>query len=149
MLMRVEGLRLPFAAVDLGHADGGAELRRKLGQRGIAFAEQQIAGLLGGILVDANTATAHLQNHRQQVDVQAISVAGLFLIQDGVELLKQQERVDRIGLGVRADIPRRQLPDVALDVDLLAPWREAGGLDCFAQQRSRPCRADRSARRAR
>ncbi len=52
-----------------------------------------------------------------------------------MSLLKQQERVDRIGLGVRADIPRRQLPDVNLpDVELLAAWREAGGLNCFAQQ---------------
>ena len=110
----VEGLLLPFATVDLVHADGAPMLLRKLGQRGIAFAEQQIARLLGGVLIDANAAAAHLQHHRQQVDFEPIGVAGLLLIQDRVELLKQQQRVDRVGLGVWADITRRQPPDVLL-----------------------------------
>ena len=85
----VEGLFLPFATVDLVHADERAVLRRKLGERGIAFRQQQIARLLGGVLIDANAATAHFQHHRQQVDFEPIGVARPFAIQDRVELLEQ------------------------------------------------------------
>ena len=68
---------------------GAPMLFRKLGERGIAFAEQQIARLLGGVLIDANAAAAHFQHHRQQVDFEPIGVAGSFPIQDRVELLEQ------------------------------------------------------------
>ena len=78
---------------DLVHADGRAELFRKLGERGVAFRQQQIARLLGGVLIDANAAAAHLQHHRQQVDFEPIGVARAFPIEDRVELLEQRERV--------------------------------------------------------
>ena len=89
-------------------------LCRNLGERGIAFCQQQIARLLGGVLIDANAAAAHFQHHRQQVDFEPIGVARSFAVQDRVELLKQQQRINRVGLGIRADIARRQLPDVFL-----------------------------------
>jgi hypothetical protein len=47
------------------------------------------------------------------------------------ELLKQHERIDRVGFGIRADIARRQLRDVLLG----ALYREARGLDRLAQPR--------------
>src|SRR6476620_309683 len=43
----LEGLFLPLATVDLVHADRRAMLFRNLRQRSVAFAQQQIAGLLG------------------------------------------------------------------------------------------------------
>ena len=130
----VEGLRLPFATVDLVHADERAELLRKLGERGVAFAEQQIARLFGGVLIDANAAAAHLQHHRQQVDFEPIGVARSFAIQDRVERLKQLERA-------RPRRPRRtgrqSAPAVARCAPvagLLAPLK-ARGLDRLLQQR--------------
>ena len=78
------------------------------------FCRQQIARLLGGVLIDADAAPAHLQHHRQQINFEPIGVARSFPIQDRIELLKQRERARRIGLGVGADIARRQLPNVLL-----------------------------------
>ena len=81
---------LPFCGCDLVHADGRAKLIRKLGECGVAFAEQQIARLLGGVLIDANAAAAHRQHHRQQIDFEPIGGARAFLIEDRIELLEQQ-----------------------------------------------------------
>ena len=97
--------------------------------------QQQIARLLGGVLINANAAAAHFQHHRQQVDFEPIGAADILLVQDRVELLKQQQRIKRVGLGVWADIARRQPPDVLLRIDLLAPFGEARGLDSLPQQR--------------
>ena len=74
-------------------------------------------------------------HHGQQVDLEPIGVAGSFLIEDWIEVLAQRKGVDRVGLGIGADIACRQLPDVRLGVDLLALRRTAGGLDRLLQQR--------------
>src|SRR6478752_6043857 len=125
----LEGLFLPVATVYLVHADWRAMLFRNLRQRSIAFYQQQIARLLGGVLINAYAAAAHFQHHRQQVDFEPIGAADILLVQDRVELLEQQQRIKRVGLGVWADIARRQPPDVLLKIDPLAPFGEARGLD--------------------
>ena len=71
--------------------------------------QEMIARLLGGVLIDADAAPAHLQHHRHQVDFEPIGVARPFLIQDRIELLEQLERGHRIGFGIGADKARRQL----------------------------------------
>ena len=41
-----------------------------------------IVGLLGGVLIDADAAPAHLMHHRQQVDLEPIGVARSFPLDD-------------------------------------------------------------------
>ena len=43
---------------------------------------KSIVGLLGGVLIDADAAAAHLMHHRQQVDFQPIGVARSFPLDD-------------------------------------------------------------------
>ena len=69
---------------------GAPSCCRKLGECGVAFRQQQIARLLGGVLIDADAAPAHLEHHRQQIDFEPIGVARPFPIQDRIELLKQR-----------------------------------------------------------
>ena len=52
------------------------------------FCQQQIARLLGGVLIDANAAAAHLQHHRQQVNFEPIGVARPFAVEDRIERLE-------------------------------------------------------------
>ena len=65
-----------------------AELLRQLGERAVAFLQAIVARLFGRTLIDANAAPAHLMHHRQQIDVEPIGVAGAFLIEDRVQVLK-------------------------------------------------------------
>ena len=87
---------------DLVHADVGAELLRQLGERASRFAGN-IVGLLGGTLIDADAAPAHLMHHRQQIDLQPIGVARAFPLDDRPQIFKQPQRGDRVDLGVGAD----------------------------------------------
>ena len=56
----VKGLRQPFAAANLMHADAAFELFRQLCEYHIALAQQQISRLLGRSEIDAYAAQAHL-----------------------------------------------------------------------------------------
>ena len=112
--MRVEGLRQPLVAADLVHADAHAELLGQLGKHRVALREQLIARTLGGTDVDADAAEAHLQHHRQQIDLEPIGVARALLVEDGIEALAQRERVGGVGLGVWPDELRRHPPDMRL-----------------------------------
>ena len=116
----VEGLLQPFACLDLGHADGRAVLIRKLRERGIAFANEQIVGLFGGVLIDADAAAAHLVHHRQQVDFQPIGVARSFPLDDLLENFGQLRAFAPRRSRRRGRLARRQPPDVGLDRDVLA-----------------------------
>ena len=105
-------LLFPFAAVDLVHADGAPCSREISASAASRFAEQQIARLLGGALIDADAAPPHLQHHRHQVDVEPVGVAQSLAVEDRLERLEQLRASVRVGLGVGADKSRRQLPDV-------------------------------------
>ena len=61
----IEGGNQPLAAVDFVHTDAGIELFGNLSEDIIAFAQQQIARLLGRRNVDTNTAPTHPVHHRQ------------------------------------------------------------------------------------
>ena len=78
---------------DLVHADGRAELFGQLGERGVAFLQQQIARLFGGILIDADAAAAHLVHHRQQIDFEPVGGARSFLIEDRIEIFSNSPSV--------------------------------------------------------
>ena len=65
-----------------------AELLRQLGERGVAFLQAVIASLFGGILIDADAAAAHLEHHRQQVDVEPIGGARALAVEDRIEVLE-------------------------------------------------------------
>src|SRR6185436_2069407 len=82
--VRIEGASLPFRTIDLIHTNGGPKLRREFGERGITLTEQEIASLFGGVFINTNTAAAHRQYRRQQVNIEPVGVAHIFLIEDGV-----------------------------------------------------------------
>ena len=63
----------------------------------------EIVGLLGGVLIDADAAPAHLMHHRQQVDFKPIGVARAFPLDDLLENFGHFERSHRVDLGVGAD----------------------------------------------
>ena len=130
----VEGLFQPFSPANLDHTDGRAMLVRKFLERGIAFADEKIVGLFGGVLVDPDAAATHLMHHRQQINFQPIGVARSFSRDDRSERLVGFERAHRIGLGIRADIAGWQTPDVFSGIDLLLPLREAQSRDPLEQQ---------------
>ena len=88
---------------------GAPSLLRQLGKRPVTFLQAMIARLFGRVLVNANAAPAHLMHHRQKINVEAVGVAGVLLIEDRIQVLKQRQGRDRIGFGVGADQVRGQL----------------------------------------
>ena len=74
-------------------------------------------------------------HHGQEIDLESIGVACSFLIEDWIEVFPEDERACRIGFSVGAHVPCWQLPNVRLDVDLLALRRKPRGLDRLLQQR--------------
>ena len=85
-----------------------------------AFLQQLVARLLSRGGVDADAAAAHLQRHRQQVDLEPVGIARSFTIEDRIRISKSAKRVRRVSFGVRPDKARWQLPDVRLQRVLLA-----------------------------
>jgi hypothetical protein len=71
-------------------------------------------------------------HHRQQVNLEPVGGARALLVEDGIEIFPEGERVRRVALGVRPDIPRRQPPDMRLQRVLLADL-EATGFNCLNQ----------------
>src|SRR5262245_19462611 len=81
----IEGLRQPFGAADLGHADTNAELLRQLSEYSISLLQQLFAGAFGSGGIDADSALAHLMHHRQQIDLEPIGRARAFLVEYWIE----------------------------------------------------------------
>jgi hypothetical protein len=61
-----------------------AELLRQLRERPVALLQAMIARFFSRALINTDAAPAHLKHHRQQINVETISLAGTFLIEDWV-----------------------------------------------------------------
>ena len=111
-------------------------LLRQLRQDGVAPHQHRVMHLFGAGGVDANSASAHLVHHRQQVDFEPVGAACVLAIEHRVEALKQEQCAGRVLLGIAPNVARRQLPDMGCWIELLLTLRDQPeGGTAFKQQR--------------